>query len=106
MRWVLVKGLHTREAAKKAMQILSPKGAVLTLQNGLRNREVIVDELGSQMRVYQGVTNHGASILQAGEVKHGGMGLTTIALNPSSPFNLNSMYAVNAFILTNFYLRV
>lgn len=87
---VLVKGPHTREAAKKAMQVLSPKGVVLTLQNGLGNREALVDELGSQMRVYQGVTNHGASILRAGEVKHGGQGLTTIALNPSSPFNLNS----------------
>jgi 3-methyl-2-oxobutanoate hydroxymethyltransferase len=103
---VLVKGLHTQEAAKKAMQVLSPKGVVLTLQNGLGNREALVEELGSQMRVYQGVTNHGASILQAGEVKHGGMGLTTIALNSSSPFNLNMVEWASYLTESGFETRV
>src|SRR5690606_20358110 len=81
---VLVKSPHTKEAAEKAAKLVSRNGLVVTLQNGLGNKEVIASALGDENRVVQGVTSHGSMILESGRVRHTGLGTTTLAFNPNN----------------------
>lgn len=82
---VMVKSPFTKEAAAKASQLIHPtKGLVLTLQNGLGNREILGDAIGDPSRVIQGVTSHGGNILGSGFVSHTGDGYTTLAFDPSN----------------------
>ena len=94
---VLVKSWQTKRVAEKLKGILAPDGMVLTLQNGLGNRETLARDLGSE-RVALGVTTTGATLLGPGLVKVGGEGVISLeqnqALGPleaalrSSNFNL------------------
>lgn len=79
---VMVKSPHTKEAALKAAQLVHSNGFVLTLQNGLGNREIIAEALGGDIkRVIQGVTSHGGNILSSGHVAHTGIGVTSLAID-------------------------
>ena len=94
---VLVKSWQTKRVAEKLKGILEPDGIVLTLQNGLGNRETLARDLGAE-RVALGVTTTGAALLGPGHVKVGGEGILSLeqnqALGPleaalrSSNFNL------------------
>lgn len=94
---VLVKSWQTKRVAEKLKGILAPDGMVLTLQNGLGNRETLARDLGAG-RVALGVTTTGATLLGPGLVKVGGDGVISLeqnqALGPleaalrSSNFNL------------------
>lgn len=94
---VLVKSWQTKRVAEKLKGILAPDGIVLTLQNGLGNRETLARDLGAG-RVALGVTTTGATLLGPGLVKVGGEGIISLeqnqALGPleaalrSSNFNL------------------
>lgn len=94
---VLVKSWQTKRVAEKLKGILTPDGIVLTLQNGLGNRETLARDLGAG-RVALGVTTTGATLLGPGLVKVGGEGIISLeqnqALGPleaalrSSNFNL------------------
>lgn len=94
---VLVKSWQTKRVAEKLKGILAPDGMVLTLQNGLGNRETLARDLGAE-RVALGVTTTGATLLGPGLVKVGGEGIISLeqnqALGPleaalrSSNFNL------------------
>ena len=94
---VLVKSWQTKRVAEKLKGILAPDGMVLTLQNGLGNRETLARDLGAG-RVALGVTTTGATLLGPGLVKVGGEGIISLeqnqALGPleaalrSSNFNL------------------
>ncbi|MFN8434590.1 MAG: 2-dehydropantoate 2-reductase [Anaerolineales bacterium] len=94
---VLVKSWQTKRVAEKLKGILEPDGIVLTLQNGLGNRETLARDLGAE-RVALGVTTTGATLLGPGHVKVGGEGILSLeqnqALGPleaalrSSNFNL------------------
>lgn len=94
---VLVKSWQTKRVAEKLKGILAPDGMVLTLQNGLGNRETLARDLGAA-RVALGVTTTGATLLGPGLVKVGGEGVISLeqnqALGPleaalrSSNFNL------------------
>lgn len=94
---VLVKSWQTKRVAEKLKGILAPDGIVLTLQNGLGNRETLSRDLGAG-RVALGVTTTGATLLGPGLVKVGGEGVISLeqnqALGPleaalrSSNFNL------------------
>jgi 2-dehydropantoate 2-reductase len=94
---VLVKSWQTKRVAEKLKGILAPDGMVLTLQNGLGNRETLARDLGAG-RVALGVTTTGATLLGPGLVKVGGEGVISLeqnqALGPleaalrSSNFNL------------------
>ena len=94
---VLVKSWQTKRVAEKLKGILAPDGMVLTLQNGLGNREALARDLGTG-RVALGVTTTGATLLGPGLVKVGGEGVISLeqnqALGPlevalrSSNFNL------------------
>ncbi|MEI7845015.1 MAG: 2-dehydropantoate 2-reductase [Chloroflexota bacterium] len=74
---VLVKAWQTSHVAKQLAQIPSLHGTVITLQNGLGNREILAASLGFE-RVALGVTTLGATLLGPGWVCLGGEGLTSL----------------------------
>jgi 2-dehydropantoate 2-reductase len=72
-----VKAYHTEKAASDAL-VLQKEGTVfLTLQNGLGNEEAICKRV-DRKNVMLGVTNHGATLLGPGHIRHAGWGKTTI----------------------------
>jgi 2-dehydropantoate 2-reductase len=77
---------------------LSPQSSVfsplvVTLQNGLGNREILVAALGEH-RVGQGVTTLGATLLGPGRVRHAGQGLTVFgtASDPAGMMALAELF--------------
>ncbi|GAB4123386.1 MAG: 2-dehydropantoate 2-reductase [Roseiflexaceae bacterium] len=77
---VLVKAHQTTWAAEQIKQ-LQGDPLVITLQNGLGNREHLAANLGSE-RVGQAVTSLGATLLGPGRVRHAGMGSTLFGRAP------------------------
>src|SRR6266540_4733233 len=76
------RGLRTdseHHALSPQSSILSP--IVVTLQNGLGNRELLALALGAA-RVGQGVTELGATLLGLGQVRHAGQGATVFGAAP------------------------
>jgi len=78
---VLVKSWQTVRAAQQLGPILDTDGLVLTLQNGLGNREILVQALG-ETRVAQGVTTSGGTLLEPGLVRLGGEGAVSLEDHP------------------------
>jgi 2-dehydropantoate 2-reductase len=78
---VFVKSWQTERTSRQLKECLSPDGIVLTLQNGLGNREILAKELGAQ-RVALGVTTLGANLLGPGQVRPAGEGVTTLSAHP------------------------
>ncbi len=78
---VLVKSWQTERAAYQLARCLSPDGLALTLQNGLGNRETLVQRLGEQ-RVALGVTTSGATLVGPGRVLPGGEGVLSLGVHP------------------------
>ena len=74
---VLVKSWQTERAASQLADCLAKDGLILTLQNGLGNREILANKLGTG-RVVLGTTTSGATLLGPGLVKPGGEGLLSI----------------------------
>jgi 2-dehydropantoate 2-reductase len=79
---VLVKAWQTERAAGQLKDCLAEDGIAVTLQNGLGNRETLMQSLGPA-RVAMGVTTAGATLLEAGLVKAGGEGPVSIERNPA-----------------------
>jgi 2-dehydropantoate 2-reductase len=77
---VLVKSWQTDRAAHQLAGCLSPDGLALTLQNGLGNREALVERLGGE-RVALGVTTLGATLVGPGRVRPGGEGVLSLGAN-------------------------
>lgn len=63
---------------------LPRSGAVLTLQNGLGNAEMIAGRIGSA-RLLAGTTSEGATLLGEGRVRHAGRGSTIFGAWTSCP---------------------
>jgi 2-dehydropantoate 2-reductase len=80
---VLVKSWQTEQVAHQLVNILAPDGIALSLQNGLGNREILADTLGSS-RVALGVTTTGATLLGPARVRPGGEGTISLEANPST----------------------
>jgi 2-dehydropantoate 2-reductase len=74
---IFVKSTQTQSAAKTAHQIAGSDGAVMTLQNGMGNADVIAEFI-DPVQILAGTTSHGATLLGAGHIRHAGMGATTI----------------------------
>ena len=74
---IFVKSYDTEKAAADALPMASGETAFLTLQNGLGNVEKIAGVVGSH-RVVVGVTAQGSTLLGPGEIRHAGVGATTI----------------------------
>ncbi len=79
---VLVKAWQTERAAQQLAQCLAEDGLAVTLQNGLGNRETLIQRLGRE-RVALGVTTSGATLLEAGRVQAGGEGPISIERHPA-----------------------
>lgn len=77
---VLVKAWQTERVARQLSACLADDGLVLTLQNGLGNRETLARDLG-QGRVALGSTTTGATLLGPGLVKAGGEGVVSLEQN-------------------------
>jgi 2-dehydropantoate 2-reductase len=74
---IFVKSSQTKSAAETARNIAASQGAVMTLQNGMGNADVIAGFIEPE-RVLAGTTSHGATMLGAGCIRHAGIGATTI----------------------------
>lgn len=74
---ICVKSYSTEDACKDIKELVGDKTLVLTLQNGIGNVQVLNDYFGAE-RVIAGVTNHGATLMGIGHVRHAGKGETII----------------------------
>jgi 2-dehydropantoate 2-reductase len=72
-----VKAYHTEKAVSDALVLQEEDTVFLTLQNGLGNEEVICRQVDPR-KVILGVTNHGATFLGPGRIRHAGWGKTYI----------------------------
>src|SRR5512133_182222 len=79
---VLVKAWQTERAGRQIAECLAQDGLAVTLQNGLGNRETLIQSLGLR-RVALGVTTTGATLLGPGLVKAGGEGPISIEQSPA-----------------------
>ncbi len=83
---VLVKAHQTGWAAEQAQVLKDASDRnssffLLTLQNGVGNREILADALGAE-RVGQAVTSLGATLLGPGRVRWAGHGETVFGVSP------------------------
>lgn len=76
---VFVKSTQTRAATESAALLAGSNGRVMTLQNGMGNAEIIAEYIAAN-RILAGTTAHGATLLQAGSIRHAGTGPTTIGM--------------------------
>jgi 2-dehydropantoate 2-reductase len=72
-----VKTYHTEKAVRDALVLQKEDTIFLTLQNGLDNEEVICQQV-DRKKVLLGVTNHGATLLGPGYIRHAGREKTSI----------------------------
>ena len=79
----LVKAWQTGRAAQQLAQCLPENGVVLTLQNGLGNRETLSASLGAR-RVLLGVTTIGSTLLEPGLARTGSEGDVFLEAHPCS----------------------
>lgn len=76
--WIIcVKSYDTKTVLKKISDKLIPGAFVLSLQNGVGNVELLLEDLASQ-KVLAGITNCGATLLEEGVVRHAGDGETVL----------------------------
>lgn len=74
---ICVKSYSTEDACKDIKEMVGASSYVMTLQNGIGNVQVLNDYFGED-KVIAGVTNHGATLLGIGHVRHAGRGDTII----------------------------
>lgn len=74
---ICVKSYDTEQAIKTAKSLMGEQTSVLTLQNGIGNIQIIAEAIG-QDKVIGGVTNHGATLLDWGNIRHAGKAETII----------------------------
>ncbi len=74
---IFVKSTHTASAAETARKLTGSDGAVMTLQNGMGNADILSEVIDPE-RVLAGTTSHGATLLGPGSIRHAGVGATTI----------------------------
>ena len=99
---ICVKANQTREAAEEISSWLDLRPAILTLQNGLGNLELL-EEVFGKGRVLGGVTAEGATLLGPGHARHAGRGQTIIG--PAGPGDGPVAKIVSAFENAGFDTR-
>lgn len=72
-----VKTYHTPKAVSDSLALQKENTIFLTLQNGLGNEEAICQQIDHK-KVMLGVTNHGATLLGPGSIRHAGWGKTCV----------------------------
>jgi len=101
---VTVKSFDTPAAARAAKPLMGADTAVLTLQNGLGNLEVLQQELGKDP-VLGGVTALGASLVAPGQVHHAGEGPTVIG-HPTGEMSDRLIVLKETFSEAGFYTEI
>ena len=74
---ICVKSYSTEDACKDSKEMVGENTHVMTLQNGIGNVQILNDYFGPE-KVIAGITNHGATLLGVGHVRHAGKGDTII----------------------------
>ena len=77
MALVFVKSTITKQAILGNIEVFGHDTTALTLQNGLGNIELI-SEAVNRKNVVAGTTAHGATMLEAGKMRHAGQGKTVV----------------------------
>ena len=72
-----VKAHHTASAAALASPLIGPDTAIVSLQNGWGNADVLAERYPSE-RIVVGVTYHSATVVGLGQVSHTGTGDTFV----------------------------
>ena len=75
--FLFVKAIHTEAAIQDATPMLDDETIVVTVQNGLKNMEIIREYVPSE-QVVGGTTTEGSSLSALAHVSHTGQGLTKI----------------------------
>lgn len=76
---VFVKSMFTESALKANGNLIGPNTFLMTLQNG-SGHESVLSKFTDTDRIIIGSTQHNSSIVNAGEIFHGGAGHTSIGL--------------------------
>jgi 2-dehydropantoate 2-reductase len=76
---VFVKAMYSREALAGNSHLIGENTYVMTLQNGSGHEEILL-EFAQRRQVIVGVTQHNGSIMETGQIHHGGGGKTSIGL--------------------------
>jgi len=74
---IFTKAYDTATAAEHCAPVVGPGTAVLTLQNGLGNYQVLQEHLPTE-QVLAGTTSSGATLLDVGYVRQAGLGQTVL----------------------------
>jgi len=91
---ICVKSFHTKVVVEQIKPLLGQETKILTLQNGIGNVEII-SELAGEERVIAGVTNEGATLIDAGKIHHSGRGETIIgAIDGKTPVQMRAIREV------------
>ena len=72
-----VKSYSTEDACKDIKELVGSSTSILTMQNGIGNIQILNDHFGPE-KIVGGVTNHGATLIGTGHVRHAGKGDTII----------------------------
>lgn len=96
---VLVKSWQTQRAGQQLLQCLAGDGLALTLQNGVGNREQLIQALGTR-RVTLGVTTAGATLLGPGLVRPAGDAVISLGAHPNLGPLLNMLQTAGFVIET------
>jgi 2-dehydropantoate 2-reductase len=96
---VLVKSWQTPRAAKQLAECLAADGLAMSLQNGLGNREQLVQALGAK-RVVLGVTTIGATLLGPGRVYQAGEGVISLGAHANLGI-LSNLFRAAGFVIEN-----
>ncbi len=89
---ICVKAYKTKTASQSVKPRIGSDAAVITLQNGVGNLEILEGFFGKE-RVYGGVTAEGATLLGWGRVRHAGHGDTIMGPKRSSSPSLEKIIA-------------
>lgn len=96
---LFVKSTQTKTASAAARQLAGESGLALTLQNGMGNADVIAQNF-DPVRILAGTTSHGATLLEAGCIRHAGVGPTTLGAWSTSETGLENARRVADFFTT------
>lgn len=72
-----MKATQTAGAVQQNLPVIGPHTLVLTLQNGMGNKDIITQYI-PESPLLLGTTNHNSVLLDTGKVFHSGIGITSI----------------------------
>jgi 2-dehydropantoate 2-reductase len=96
---LFVKSTQTEKASGIARQLAGNKGLVLTLQNGMGNADIVAESIDPE-KILAGTTSHGATLLEAGSIRHAGVGPTTLGAWSATETGLENARRVAKFFTT------